>query len=344
LKEQDKNNLFGKTVSQIESVLSAYHLPSYTSKQIADWIYRKGIFDFYDMTNLNKPVRQLLNEQFYIQTLEPVRQTLSTDGTKKYLFKTGTNNYIETAYIPEKKRSTLCVSSQAGCRMGCTFCMTSKQGFQANLNAGHIISQLHSLPEKESISNIVFMGMGEPLDNIDEVLNSIEIITGFYNISYKKITVSTIGLLPQIQRYIDECKCPLAISLHTPFHDERKKLMPVENASPLEKIIKYIKDLRLDKQHRISFEYILFEGLNDTSAHIKELSRLLGGLKCRINLIKYHSLPNSALKSPGMDKMIWFRNQLTQKGLFSTIRASRGEDIQAACGLLSTLQQMALSK
>lgn len=344
MKELEKNNLFGKTVSQIKSVLSSYHLPSYTSGQIADWIYRKGTFDFYEMTNLNKSTRQLLNDRFYIRAIEPERQTISTDGTKKYLFKTITGNYIETAYIPEKDRNTLCLSSQAGCRMGCTFCMTSKQGFQANLDTGHIISQLHTLPERDSVSNIVFMGMGEPLDNIDEVLNSIEIITALYNISYKKITISTIGLLPQIQRYIDECKCPLAISLHTPFHEERKKLMPVENASPVEKIIAYIKDLRLDKQHRISFEYILFEGLNDTSAHIKELSRLLGGLKCRINLIKYHALPNSTLKSPGKDKMIWFRNQLTQKGLYSTIRASRGEDIQAACGLLSTLQQMAMSK
>ncbi len=337
---KEKNNLFGKTVTQLNSLLSEYQLPSYTSSQIAKWIYEKNVTDFNDMTNIGKSIRHILKEVFVIEPVLPVSCKDSTDGTKKYLFHIADNRYIETAFIPEKNRNTLCVSVQVGCRMGCIFCMTSKQGFQANLTTGQIVSQLHSIPENKSITNIVYMGMGEPLDNFEEVIYSIEILNKYYDISYKKITVSTIGLLPEIKRFIEACKCPLAISLHSPFNEERRNLMPVEKVSPVENIIRFIRDLRIDKQRRISFEYIMFQDLNDTPSHINELTRLLSGLKCRINLIKYHPLPNSHLRSPEHEKILWFRNQLTQKGIFTTIRASRGEDIQAACGLLSTLKHM----
>ena len=335
----EKINLFGKTKVDLNSELSSYNFPSFTSTQIAEWMYIRKLTDFSEMTNIPEKIRKQLNDTYQILTSQPVDTATSSDGTKKYLFHITKNRFIETALIPEKDRSTLCISSQVGCKMGCSFCMTSKQGYQANLTSGEIINQLHSIPESSSVKNIVFMGMGEPMDNLDEVLKSIEIFIHYYNISYKKITVSTIGLLSQIKRYLEFSKSPLAISLHSPFNEERGKLMPIEKTNPVEEIIRFIRNLRIDKQQRISFEYILFDGLNDTPEHIKGLTKLLHGLKCRVNLIKYHSLPNSVLKSPQQEKMIWFRNSLTRKGLFTTIRKSRGQDIQAACGLLSTLKQ-----
>ena len=263
---------------------------------------------------------------------------ISTDGTKKYLFRTGNEQFIETAMIPFRDRTTVCVSSQVGCKMGCLFCMTGKQGFQGQLSAGEIINQIRSIPESQDVTNIVYMGMGEPFDNLDEVLKSVEILTSEWGfaMSPRRITVSSIGIVPGLVRFLNECEAHLAISLHTPFHEERQKLMPVEIAYPLSDILDVVRDWDFGLQRRVSFEYIVFGGLNDTVRHANELSHLLAGIRCRVNLIRFHPIPGTPLPATDEARLQAFKDKLNAKDILTTIRASRGLDIFAACGLLST--------
>jgi len=333
-----KESLFGKTLSELQELVIELGLPKFTAKQITDWLYKKQISSIDEMTNLSKKARHLLNERFEFGLIEYTKVQASIDGTKKYLFPTIQNKFIETAMIPERERKTVCVSSQVGCKMGCLFCFTAKQGFQGQLSAGEIVNQIKSIDEVEEVSNIVYMGMGEPFDNLEEVLKSIEILTSEWGfaMSPRRITVSTIGIIPGMLTFLEKSQAHLAVSLHTPFHEERQKLMPVQVAYPVEEVIKEIKSWDFGRQRRISFEYILFEGLNDTKEHVKELERLLYGLKCRINLIRFHPVPGTPLKSPNEKTIQKFKDELNKKGILTTIRASRGEDIYAACGLLST--------
>ena len=333
-----KESLFGKTLSELQELVIELGLPKFTAKQITDWLYKKQISSIDEMTNLSKKARHLLNERFEFGLIEYTKVQASIDGTKKYLFPTIQNKFIETAMIPELERKTVCVSSQVGCKMGCLFCFTAKQGFQGQLSAGEIVNQIKSIDEVEEVSNIVYMGMGEPFDNLEEVLKSIEILTSEWGfaMSPRRITVSTIGIIPGMLTFLEKSQAHLAVSLHTPFHEERQKLMPVQVAYPVEEVIKEIKSWDFGRQRRISFEYILFEGLNDTIEHVKELARLLNGLKCRINLIRFHPVPGTPLKSPNEKTIQKFKDELNKKGILTTIRASRGEDIYAACGLLST--------
>lgn len=333
-----KPYLLGMTLEEINEIILDFKVPRYTAKEIAIWIYQRGATSFDDMTNLSKKTRDKLKDTFEIGGFLPENVSISMDGTKKYLFPAQPSRYIETAYIPEKKRHTLCVSSQVGCKLGCLFCMTARQGFQGNLTAGEIINQIISLPEREKITNLVFMGMGEPFDNTDAVLKALEIITADYGLTInpKKITVSTVGLIPGMKKFIEESRCQLAISLHSPFDDDRATIMPVETVYPIKKVIEEIRKYPFEKQRRLSFEYILFSGFNDSSKHINELARLLNGLRCRINLMKFHPIPGTPLKGTNDKKLVEFRDRLGSKGITSTIRASRGEDILAACGLLST--------
>lgn len=333
-----KQSLFGKTLTELQDIVVELGLPKFTAKQIAQWLYQKNINTFEEMTNLSKAARTLLAEHFELGLTPHSKVQESVDGTKKYLFPTGKLQFIESAYIPDKTRKTLCVSSQVGCKMGCLFCMTGKQGFQANLTAGQIVNQVQSLPEKEALTNVVYMGMGEPFDNLDEVLKSLEIFTSDwgYGWSPKRITVSTIGIIPAIEKFLDASQCHLAVSLHTPFEEERKKLMPIENVYALPDVIKTIRDFDFGRQRRISFEYIMFKGYNDTPKHVKELARILNGIRCRINLIRFHPIPGTPLEGSDGATMEKFMLALNEKGIRTTIRASRGEDIYAACGLLST--------
>jgi 23S rRNA (adenine2503-C2)-methyltransferase len=250
--------------------------------------------------------------------------------------------FIEAAYIPELKRSTLCISSQVGCKMGCLFCMTGKQGFQANLGVDEILNQVQLLPERELLTNIVFMGMGEPMDNISNILKSTEIMTSEYGYAWspKRITVSTIGIIPAMQQFLEKSRCHIAISMHTPFDDERSKLMPVENVYPIREVINTLRNYDFSGQRRVSIEYIMFSGLNDTSRHVNELARLLNGLKCRINLIRFHPIPDSPLRGSDDITIKQFMDRLNKKGITTTLRASRGLDIGAACGLLSTKEMI----
>ncbi len=260
------------------------------------------------------------------------------DGTKKYLFPTQNNKFVEAAYIPEETRSTLCVSSQVGCKMGCLFCMTGKQGFQSNLTAGEIVNQVRNLPERENLTNIVYMGMGEPLDNLDELMKSLEIFTADWGFAWspKRITVSTIGIVPAMKTFLENSQCHLAVSMHTPFDEERKKLMPIQTVYPLQEVIETIRSFDFGKQRRVSFEYIMFDGINDTPRHVKEMARILNGIRCRVNLIRFHPIPNTPLLGSSEEAIEKFMVGLNAKGIRTTIRASRGLDIYAACGLLST--------
>ena len=337
----EKEPLYGKTLARLQDICAELGLPRFAAKQIARWLYVRRVTDFAQMTDLSLKARTLLSEKYELGLAAPLKESCSSDGTKKYLFRTSQGEYIESAYIPDKERATLCVSSQAGCRMGCRFCATGRQGLQHSLSTNEIINQILSIPESERLTNLVFMGMGEPLDNIENVLEALEIITSAWGMAWSptRVTLSTAGVAKNLRRFLDETKVHLAVSLHNPFPQERKEIMPIENAYPIREIADILREYDFTGQRRVSFEYIVMEGLNDSPAHIKELCRLLDGIKCRMNLIRFHKIPDSPYFSPSDEKMIRFRDTLTAKGIQTTIRASRGEDIQAACGLLSTAEQ-----
>lgn len=334
----EKLPLFGKTLSELQVIVQTLGLPAFTAKQIANWLYKKDISSIDEMTNLSKEARFVLNEHYDFGLTKNSKVQVSVDGTKKYLFPAGNMKFIEAAYIPETTRSTLCVSSQVGCKMGCLFCMTGKQGFQANLTAGQIVNQVRSIPEKDQLTNIVYMGMGEPFDNLEEVLKSLEIFTSDWGFAWspKRITVSTIGIIPAMKRFLDESNCHLAVSLHSPFESERKELMPIESVYSLPQVLKTIRNFDFGRQRRISFEYIMFKGVNDSMRHVKELAKILNGIRCRINLIRFHPIPGTPLQTSDEATMEKFMMALNEKGIRTTIRASRGQDIYAACGMLST--------
>ncbi|MBQ5874799.1 MAG: 23S rRNA (adenine(2503)-C(2))-methyltransferase RlmN [Alistipes sp.] len=336
-----KQSLYGKTLSQLKALCEAEQLPRFAAKQIARWLYVRRVTDIQQMTDLSLATRTLLAERYTLGLSAPLRESVSVDGTKKYLFQTQQGEYIESAYIPDRDRATLCVSSQAGCRMGCRFCATARQGLQHSLSAGEIINQIVSIPESQKLTNIVFMGMGEPLDNLDNVLDAIEILTSDWGFAWSptRITLSTAGVARHLAEFLDKTKVHLAVSLHNPFHEQRAEIMPIENAYSIREVCDILRRYDFTGQRRVSFEYIVMEGLNDSPAHIKELCRLLNGIKCRMNLIRFHKIPDSPYFSPSDERMTAFRDTLTAKGIQTTIRASRGEDIKAACGLLSTAEK-----
>lgn len=336
-----KERLFGKTLAELSDVTGTLGLPGYTAKQIAGWLYKKGVGSVEEMTDISLKARTALAGSYEVGVMSPSSEAAGSDGTRKYLFRVLEDRFIETACIPDRERVTICLSVQSGCRMGCRFCMTARQGFQGNLTAGEILNQFRTVPEHASLTNIVYMGMGEPLDNLAEVLRSLEILTSpwGYGWSPTRITVSTVGVTGKIREYLAATKCHLAVSLHSPFDAERQAMMPVQKAHPVKEVLDIIRAFDFGRQRRVSFEYIVFKGMNDTPAHIKELAKILNGIRCRINLIRFHAIPGSEYSSPGIREMEAFRDGLNAKGITATIRASRGEDIGAACGLLSTLEQ-----
>ena len=336
---EQKEILLGLRPEEIQEVVKALELPKFTGKQLVDWIYKKRVASFDDMTNLSKKTRELLAERYNTGLLSPLKVQTSADGTKKYLFPAG-DRTVEAAYIPDKDRATLCVSTQVGCQMDCLFCATGKQGFEQNLSTAAIVNQVLSLPEFDTLTNIVFMGMGEPLNNYGNLMGALDVLTGEWALGWSptRITVSTCGVIPNLKRFLAESKCNLAISMHSPFHDERLKIMPIEKNYPIKEVIHLMRQHDWHGQRRLSFEYIVFKDLNDTKDHVKEIARLLGSMRCRVNLIRYHAVPGIPLKSPDNATMTWFRDALNDKGIIATIRASRGQDIDAACGLLSTKQ------
>ena len=332
--------LYGQTLSQLEALCNRLEMPRFAAKQIARWLYDKHATTIEAMSDLSVRHRALLAETYEVGFTAPEKVSISAAGTKKYLYRTSQNHFIESAYIPDGDRATLCISSQAGCRMGCRFCATGRQGLQHSLSTNEILNQIGSLPERERLTNVVFMGMGEPLDNLDNLLPALEVLTSAWGFGWSptRITVSTAGVASRLERFLEATQVHLAVSLHNPFPHERAEIMPVEKAWPIREVVEILRRYDFTHQRRVSFEYIVMSGLNDSPRHIRELCRLLDGIKCRINLIRFHKIPGSPYFSPDDRAMIAFRDALTAKGIHTTIRTSRGEDIQAACGLLSTAQ------
>ena len=333
-----KTALLGMNMTQLKEVAKETGMPAFAAKQMAQWIYVHHARSIGEMTNISAKNRELLAQRYCIGAKEPANRMCSVDGTVKYLFPTDDGQYIETVFIPDGERGTVCVSCQVGCRMGCRFCMTGRQGFHGNLSATDILNQLFSIEEHERITNVVFMGQGEPMDNLDAVLQATQILTADYGYAWspKRITVSTVGVRKGIERFLKESDCHLAVSLHNPFPTERNQMMPAEKAFSLTDCIALLRQEDWTHQRRLSFEYIVFSGLNDTEAHARELVRLLSPIECRVNLIRFHDIPDTPFKGAPEEKMVWLRDYLTRHGVTTTIRASRGQDIFAACGLLST--------
>lgn len=348
--------LLGKTLSELQDVALSVGLQKFAGKQLAQWLYVQRVRSIDEMTNISLKGREALKARYTVGRHAPVREAVSVDGTRKYLFAVENQkseienqkslNYIESVYIPEEDRATLCVSTQAGCKMGCRFCMTGTLGFHGQLPASEILNQIFEIDQlaitnhQSSISNLVYMGEGEPMDNLDYVLWSLEIMTAEYGCAWspKRITVSTVGI-PNMKRFLDESECHLAVSMHNPFAMERAAIMPAEKMMSITEVVALLKQYDWTHQRRVSFEYICWAGQNDTIRHAKELLRLLKGLNCRINLIRFHEGVEN-IKSdrhfPGSNEkqMEFLRDYLTQNGLTTTIRKSRGEDILAACGML----------
>ena len=335
--------LYGSTLDQLKTLAEELGLSRFTHKQIARWLYTRFVDDIESMTDLSKSARAALAANCTLGLSAPLKVSVSADGTKKYLFATAEGEYIESALIPDGERMTLCVSSQAGCKMGCKFCATGRMGFRHNLSATEIINQVISIPERDRLTNIVFMGMGEPLDNINNVLRALDILTSEWGMAWSptRITVSTAGVARTLPRLLDEQKVHIAVSLHNPFPEERREIMPIENSYSIVEVCNILRRYDFTHQRRVSFEYIVLEDKNCSPRHIKELCRLLDGIKCRINLIRFHRIPDSPFFSPPLDRIIEFRDTLTRRGIQTTLRASRGEDIEAACGLLSTAERTA---
>lgn len=335
-----KEPLLGKNLAELQELVLSLGLPKFTAGQIAQWMYRKKVRSIDAMTNLSKDARARISEKYELGLVGPVNVMSSADGTKKYLFPVcgrTEESAVETVMIPDGDRATLCVSSQSGCRMGCRFCMTGRQGFHGNLTAGEIISQFLSVEESDALTNTVFMGMGEPLDNYGNVMRAVEILTADWGFAWspKRITVSTIGVLPNLRKFLDECRCHIAVSLHNPFPEERLSMMPAQKAWSLTEIVRLLEKYDFSGQRRVSFEYTMFEGFNDSPRHADALVRLLRRIECRVNLIRFHQIPDFPYRTSSPAAMEAFRKRLNDAGITATVRASRGEDIFAACGLLA---------
>jgi len=343
------------TTAELKALAVELGMPAYAGRQIADWLYKYKVKSIDEMTNLSLANRRRLAENCEIGCREPLRVSRSTDGTVKYLFPAGPSRpvqqCVETVFIPEGDHATLCVSSQIGCRMNCLFCQTGKQGFGGQLTAAEILNQVYSLPEVDQLTNIVFMGQGEPLDNLDSVLRATNILTDpkGWGWSPKRITISTVGLRQSLPRLLNECRCHVAVSLHAAIHDVRAMLMPAEHSMPIADIISELARADFSHQRRITFEYIVFKGINDTEAHAKALARLLQPLdaaigskwdsQCRVNLMHFHTIPGTDLHGADDATVIAFQEALRRYGITATIRKSRGQDIEAACGMLYTAQK-----
>ena len=334
--------LLGKTLEELQEVALAVGLKKFAGKQLANWLYVKRVTSFDEMTNISLSAREQLKQSYRIGRHMPIAHVESKDGTKKYLFQVG-NQYVESVYIPDAERATLCVSTQAGCKMGCKFCMTGTLGFQGHLSAADILNQIFYFDlasDNQSINgaltNVVYMGEGEPMDNLDAVLRSLHVLTKEWGCAWspKRITVSSVGYMPGLKRFLDETECHLAISLHNPFGAERQEVMPIEKRYHLTEVVELLKQYDWTHQRRISFEYICWYNQNDTIRHAKELLRLLKGLPCRINLIRFHAGVDATFPGSNERQMEWLRDYLTAGGITTTIRRSRGEDILAACGML----------
>lgn len=330
--------LLGMSLEALRSLVTQLKMPAFTAGQIAKWLYDKRVTSIDEMTDLSLKNRALLSQSCEVGRHAPIAESVSTDGTVKYLFEGLAGRDIEAVYIPDGERATLCVSCQAGCRMGCRFCMTGQGGWQGNLTVAAIINQVFSIPQSRSLTNIVFMGMGEPMDNIDAILGAIEVLTSPWGLAWspKRITVSTVGANPRaLERLLTETQVHVAYSLHNPFSVARAAIMPAERAFPATEFLQRLRRLDWSRQRRFSVEYIMWGGVNDDLRHADALARLLRGMDARVNIIRFHPTPGFEGRAPSKAVMEEFRDRLNSRGITATIRASRGEDIAAACGMLA---------
>ena len=338
------NTLLGLTYGELTDIMASLGEPKYRARQLVKWLYVNRVSDINEMSDLPQSLRRALVDKGYVVGRSaPIDVRRSKDGTVKYLFALVDGGFVETVYIPDNDRATVCVSCQNGCKMNCMFCHTGKQGFNGHLRVVDIINQVMSVENADKVTNVVFMGQGEPFDNLDNVMQALEVMTSEWGFAWspKRITVSTVGLKKSLRRFLDESQCHLAVSLHAPSHELRLRFMPAEKQFPVEDIVALLREYDFSHQRRLTFEYIMFKGVNDGEVHAKMLLKLLNGMDCRINLIRFHSVPGIELEGCEKDKMLQFRDYLTSHGLYTTIRASRGEDIWAACGLLSTAHKEA---
>ncbi len=329
--------LIGKNIVELKEVACEMGLPAFQGTQIAKWIYQRRATSFEQMTDISLKGRERLQQHYCIGTEAPSLASESIDGTVKYLFDCHDGNCVEAVYIPEDDRATLCISSQKGCHMNCSFCMTGRQGFHGSLTAAQIINQILSIPNSDKLTNVVFMGMGEPMDNLQEVIKVCDILTSSYGLAWspKRITVSTIGKLTELKTLIEQTNVHIAISVHSPYHEQRLSIMPIEAAYPIEHVMQEMSRYDFSHQRRLSIEYIMWKDFNDDYTYADALAHLLQGTNARVNLIRFHAIPNYRLTTSSTERMVKFRDRLNSHGVICTIRRSRGEDIKAACGMLA---------
>ncbi len=332
-----KKKLLGLDPAELAEVVREAGLRPFAAGQMAAWLYRRRATSIDAMTDLPAAARAGIGEIYEIGRHAPVAEARSADGTVKYVFEGVGGRDIESVYIPDRDRATLCVSSQAGCRMNCRFCMTGRGGFQGQLDAGAIVNQILSVPESGTLTNVVFMGMGEPADNADAVIRAIDILTAPWGLAWspKRITVSTIGKTDGLRKFLDKTQAHIAVSVHNPFGDERRGIMPVEGAYPLAKVMALLRKYDFAHQRRLSLEYTMFAGVNDSVRHADALAGIAAGTRARVNLIRFHRIPGFDGEPSDQAVMERFRDRLNSRGVTATIRASRGEDIMAACGMLA---------
>lgn len=337
----DKINLKDLTLSDLEKFIADLGKEKYRAAQIFKWLYQQGVESVDEMTNLSKEVRQKLKELTIIGRLDIVKTQTASDATRKILFRLSDGENIESVIIPGKTHLTLCVSTQAGCRMGCAFCLTGKQGLKRNLLPSEITDQIlqirKHIPEGKDIGNIVLMGMGEPLDNYENVLKAAEIMSSDIGLAFsgRKITLSTCGLAPMIRKLGRDACVNLAVSLNAADNETRGALMPINKKYPIEALIESCKGYEMPARRRITFEYILIDGVNSSAQDAEKLARLLRGVRCKLNLIAFNEYPGSPYKTPSLETIEAFRKVLIKHNYTTVLRKSKGREILAACGQLS---------
>jgi 23S rRNA (adenine2503-C2)-methyltransferase len=321
----------------IDAVDHLYPMSMRHALAVANGVYKKGVVDFLKIESIPRKLGRILNNEFQAGTFNPVLENFSADGSVKYLYRNPEGLEYETVYIPDTKRNTVCVSTQSGCRMGCQFCATARYGFHGDLTAGEIINQVISIPDSKKVNRIVFMGMGEPMDNLPVLLKAIEILTAGWGlaISPGNITVSTVGIRPGIIEFLKKTRCNLVLSLFSPFRGERQRAIPVEKVYPSGEIIEIMKSLPHNRKRRLSIAYVMIRNLNDTDSHLNRLKDLFSNSRVRINLLPYHPVTDDLNLPSSSEKMNYFKHELVISGISASIRKSRGTDIDAACGLLA---------
>ncbi len=331
----NRRSVAGSDLTDTGEFLGSLGIDERHSRRLLYWIYRRGIKSFREINDIPAGAINILSENAITGLSTPIASALSADGSVKYLFNTADGLTHETVWLPDGKRSTVCVSVQSGCRMGCRFCATGKNGWGGNLSAGDIVNQVISIPDP--VTHVVMMGMGEPGDNIDEVLKACRILTAEWGLAVgrNRVTVSSVGVVPSVKRLLEETECNITLSLHSPFREERMEVIPAESRWPFAETLELLKSYDNRRKRRFTVAYVMIKGKNDSERHLEELKRLLSGTGIRVNLLPYHALEGDDASSSGPEVMMRFKHELVTSGIGASVRKSRGSDIDAACGMLA---------